>query len=93
MSTAILAGREPMSEANKKERLLNDYSIRLMHYQRTDDAMRRKYGMTFEEFAASEIPAENDYSWDVESDWIIWKAAVDGIATLNQRLQELNDTV
>jgi hypothetical protein len=78
-----------MTEIDKRANLRNEYEKRLIRYQKTDDSMRRKYGMSFDEFEAGGILSQKDYSWDVESDAIIWRAAVDAIAKLRRKLDDL----
>jgi hypothetical protein len=91
MNMAIQSqGKEP-AKNDRHQCLRNDYLKRLMRYQKTDETLRRKYSMSFEEFETGEVLAQRDYSWDVESDAIIWKTAIDGIETMRQKLQALSE--
>lgn len=93
MGMAIQPQEHKKISTDKDENLKNDYSKRLVRYQKTDESLRRKYAMSFDEFEAGEILAQRDYSWDVESDAIIWKTAIDGIETMRQKLQALGKGV
>jgi len=93
MSMAIQPQGKELAENDRHENLRNDYLKRLMHYQKTDEALRRKYAMSFEEFETGEVLAQRDYSWDVESDAIIWKTAIEGIETMRLKLQAIGKNV
>jgi hypothetical protein len=45
--------------------------------------------MTYEEFEARNLVKERGYSWEVESDAISWETAVDGMKTMQRKLEEL----
>ena len=62
---------------------------RLARYQLTDRLFREKYGMSLEEFEAQEIVKKLGYSFEAENDHQDWDLAVDGIRTMQRRLQEL----
>lgn len=49
--------------------------------------------MSFEMFEQKQITQTLNYSWEVESDAMAWETAVDGIATLKNRLSELTGVV
>jgi hypothetical protein len=66
-----------------------EYRRRLSRYSLTNRVLRRKYGMTYEEFEARNLVKERGYSWEVESDAIAWETAVDGIKTMQHKLEEL----
>jgi hypothetical protein len=66
-----------------------EYRRRLSRYSLTDRVLRRKYGMTYEEFEAHNLVKERGYSWEVESDAIAWETAVDGMRTMQRKLEEL----
>jgi hypothetical protein len=68
-----------------------EYLRRLGRYRRTDLALTRKYGMTFDEFIARSIPRQRDYSWEVEQDAMDWETAVDGMATIERKLRKLRE--
>lgn len=66
-----------------------EYRRRLSRYSLTNRVLRRKYGMTYEEFEAHNLVKERGYSWEVESDAMAWETAVDGIKTMQRKLEEL----
>jgi hypothetical protein len=66
-----------------------EYRRRLSRYSLTNRVLRRKYGMTYQEFEAHNLVKERGYSWEVESDAIAWETAVDGIKTMQRKLEEL----
>jgi len=65
---------------------------RLARYQLTDHIFREKYGMSLGEFEAAETIKKLDYSFEVESDHQEWDLAVDGIQTMQRRLDELQSS-
>lgn len=74
----------------KLVRLLEaEYRRRLVRYRLTDRQLRKKYNLSFEEFEQQHITEQHDYSWDVESDAIVWETAIDGIQTMQRKLSEL----
>ncbi|MBE2235102.1 MAG: hypothetical protein IAE85_16525 [Anaerolinea sp.] len=77
----------------KVRRLLEtEYLHRIASYRRTDAALRRKYGMTFDQFIANRVTQRMDYSWEVETDAMEWEIAIDGFETTGRRLTELRAT-
>jgi hypothetical protein len=68
-----------------------EYLRRLARYRRTDQAMARKYAMSFDAFVAQKIVRQQGYSWEVESDAINWETTVGGIMTVERLLKELRD--
>ena len=62
---------------------------RLARYQLSDQLFREKYGMTLEEFEATEVVKARGYSFEVENDHQDWDQAVDGIRTLERQLASL----
>ena len=66
-----------------------EYRRRLSRYSLTDRVLRQKYGMTYEEFEAHNLVKQRGYSWEVESDAIAWETAVDGVKTMQHRLDQL----
>ena len=81
---------EGASLDDKLRRMIEqEYRRRLARYQHTDRLMQRKYGMTHAELEARLVVREHGYSWEVESDASEWELALDGVATMKRRLQEL----
>ena len=66
-----------------------EYRRRLSRYSLTDRVLRQKYGMTYEEFEAHNLVKQRGYSWEVESDAIAWETAVDGVKTVQRKLEEI----
>ena len=66
-----------------------EYRRRLSRYSLTDRVLRQKYEMTYEEFEAHNLVKQRGYSWEVESDAIAWETAVDGVKTMQHRLDQL----
>ncbi len=62
---------------------------RLARYQLTDHIFREKYGMSLEEFEATEMVKKLNYSFEAESDHQDWDLAVDGIKMLQRQLEAL----
>ncbi|MBO8183464.1 MAG: hypothetical protein H0Z28_11860 [Archaeoglobus sp.] len=79
---------EPLDRTIVKA-LINELKRKLSEYIMVDRAMRKKYGMSFEEFRAKNIVKEKDYSFEVESDYCDWELAVDGIKTLREKIEKL----
>lgn len=68
-----------------------EYLRRLGRYRRLDRTLTQKYGMTFEEFMEHQVVQQKGYTWDVESDAMDWETAVDGMRTMESKLQELRE--
>jgi len=93
MSSAILKKiegiiDEPLDRAIIKA-LINELRRKLSEYILIDRAMRRKYGMSFEEFKAKNMVKEKNYSFEVESDYCDWELAIDGIKTIKEKIEKL----
>ncbi|MEK7729217.1 MAG: hypothetical protein AAB354_12450 [candidate division KSB1 bacterium] len=58
--------------------------------QTIDELMRQKYGMSFDDFGQRNVVAEQNFSWEVESDSQDWELALDGTRTMDRKLGELN---
>ncbi len=69
--------------------LINELRRKLSEYILIDKAMRRKYGMSFEEFKAKNIVKQKNYSFEVESDYCDWELAIDGIKTIKEKIDKL----
>ena len=79
---------EPLDRAIIKA-LINELRRKLSEYILIDKAMRRKYGMSFEEFKAKNIVKERNYSFEVESDYCDWELAIDGMKTIKEKIEKL----
>ena len=63
----------------------------LGRYRRTDFALTRKYNIPFDEFIAQQVTRQQGYSWEVEQDAMAWETAVGGIATMQRKLNDLQE--
>lgn len=55
-----------------------------------DETMKKKYGMTFQEFESKNVVKELDFCWQVESDAMEWEHAVEGIRYAEQKLKRID---
>jgi hypothetical protein len=82
---------EPEGDINAKiERLMtNELIRRLNRYELINRHFEQKYGMTFADFRKRDVVKEQDYSFEVESDFWDWEMALDGIETVQEMLGDL----
>ncbi|MCI0711129.1 MAG: hypothetical protein L0154_13310 [Chloroflexi bacterium] len=74
----------------KLVRLLEaEYRRQLARYNLTNRQFQQKYNMSFDEFEQHKVTRPRAYSWEVESDAIVWETAMDGIQTMQRKLNEL----
>lgn len=74
----------------KIRRLLEaEYLRKMVHYQRINETLAQKYGVTFHDFVAQDVVTQHGYSWEVEQDAIQWETAIGGIQTVERRLHEI----
>jgi len=66
-----------------------EYLRRLGRYRRLDRTLTQKYGMAFEEFTEGRVVQQEGHTWNVEKDAMDWETAVDGMRTMERKLQEL----
>ncbi|MBI3960323.1 MAG: hypothetical protein HY328_16035 [Chloroflexi bacterium] len=87
----LLEALGPGQSVERKVEKLAEQELlrRLARYQLTDYTLRRKYGLTLEEFEAESIVQKRGYSFEVESDHQDWDLAVDGIHTVQRQLTRL----
>ena len=90
---AVLSQLEPDAAPDRQLLRLAEHELRrrLARYQLSDRLFQEKYGMTLEEFEASEIVKQREYSFEVESDHQDWDLAVDGVQTVERQLASLRD--
>ena len=69
--------------------LINELRRKLSEYILIDREMRKKYGMSFEEFKAKNLVKEKGYSFEVENDYCDWELVVDGIKTIKEKIEKL----
>lgn len=72
-----------------REALINEYRRRLIRYKMVDEAMRKKYGMSFNDFESGNVVRERNFSWDVESDSMEWEHALEGVRYVEQKMKDL----
>nr|QNO51123.1 hypothetical protein OLNPMGDC_00014 [Methanosarcinales archaeon ANME-1 ERB6] len=77
---------ERMSNDELVEMLRREYLRKITRYRLTDEFLRKKYGMTYDEFEKENVVAKRDFSWEVESDAQEWEMAIDGISTCLRKL-------
>jgi len=90
MSVAIREYIEALSDDELRAMLRRDYWRRLIRYKTTEDLMRQKYGVAYDEFVNRNVVAEKKLSWEVESDSQDWEMALDGIGTMERKLREID---
>lgn len=72
-----------------KRVMIDGLKRKLAEFQLINYRLQKKYGMTFEEFEKRNIVKEKGFSYEVESDYHEWDAAIDAIKTLKNYLEEL----
>jgi hypothetical protein len=87
-----LPSDKPDVDGKLRMLLVAEYRQSLAHYSLTDRRLRKKYGMSFEEFEQRSVVRERNFELDVESDAIEWDLATDGIGTMRRRLADLFDS-
>jgi len=73
-----------------EEALLNEYRRRIIRCKMVDETMKKKYGMTFQEFESKNVVKEQGFSWQVESDAMEWEHAVEGNRYAEQKLKGIS---
>ena len=79
-------------EQELKEAVISDYEKKLVLYKLTDERFKRKYAMSFNEFAESNKVKEKNFSWEAENDSMEWEHAVEGIRYVQTILQKIKET-
>ncbi|MFZ4441733.1 MAG: hypothetical protein ACOYOS_25280 [Syntrophales bacterium] len=74
-----------------KEALFNEYRRRVIICKMVDETMKKKYGMTFQEFESQNVVKGHDFSWQVESDAMEWEHAVEGNRYAEQKLKSISE--
>ena len=75
-----------------KEAVLSEYKKRIVLYKLTDEQMRKKYGMSLNEFDERNVVKEKDFSWEVETDAMNWEHALEGIRNLQEKIKRLEES-
>lgn len=78
-------------ENELREAVLSEYEKRLLLHKLKDEQMKKKYGMSFEEFDAKNIVKEKEFSWDVEKDAMEWEHAVESIRYLHEKIKQIKE--
>ena len=79
-------------EKEIKEAVLSEYERRLVLYRLTDEQFKKKYGMNFTEFEKKNLVKEKGFSWEVEKDAMEWEHAVEGIVSLQEKINKIKKT-
>ncbi|OHB47821.1 MAG: hypothetical protein A2099_04175 [Planctomycetes bacterium GWF2_39_10] len=79
-------------EKEIKEAVLSEYERRLVLYRLTDEQFKKKYGMNFREFEKKNLVKEKGFSWKVEKDAMEWEHAVEGIVSLQEKINKIKKT-
>ena len=76
-------------EKELKEVVLSEYERRLVLYRLTDERFKKKYKMNFTEFEKKNLVRVKDFSWEVEKDAMEWEHAVEGIESLQEKINKI----
>ena len=79
-------------EKELKEAVLSEYERRLVLYRLTDERFKKKYKMNFTEFEKKNLVKEKGFSWEVEKDAMEWEHAVEGIESLQEKINKIKKT-
>lgn len=79
-------------EKELKEAVLSEYERRLVLYRLTDERFKKKYGMNLTEFEKKNLVKEKGFSWEVEKDAMEWEHAVEGIESLQEKINKIKKT-
>ena len=81
-----------ISEKEIKEAVLSEYERRLVLYRLTDERFKKKYGMNITEFEKKNLVKEKGFSWEVEKDAMEWEHTVEGIVSLQEKINKIKKT-
>ena len=79
-------------EKEIKDAVLGEYEKRLVLYRFTDERLKKKYGMSFEEFEEKNMVKEKGLSWEVEKDAMDWEHAVESIRYLQEKINKIKES-
>ena len=82
---------EQTVDAKVRQLIKAEYLRELGRYRRTNFALTRKYNLSFDEFIAQRTTRQLAYSSEVEQDAMAWETAVGGIATMQRKLNDLQE--
>ncbi len=81
------------TKENKIKRLVeNELRRRLSRYHLTVRILEAKYQMDFNSFQKNRVVEQRGYSFEVENDFCEWEMAIDGIATMERKLKNLQES-
>jgi len=89
LNNAPIVGQN--SDTKIRNLLKAEYLRSLARYRHTDFMLSSKYGMCFDEFVKQRVVRQKEYSWDSESDAMIWETSVSGMKTMERYLRELQE--
>jgi len=81
-----------ISKKELKEAVLNEYERKIVLHKFTDERLKKKYGMSFSEFEKKNVVEEKGFSWEVEKDAMEWEHAVEGIVSLQEKINKIKKT-
>jgi transaldolase len=64
---------------------------KIILYKLTDERLKKKYEMSFNEFEEKNIVKEKNFSWEVEKDAMDWEHAVEGIRHLQEKIDKIKE--
>lgn len=72
-----------------KKLLIRELKRRLAEFRLIDSRLRKRYGLSFEEFKDRKIVEKHLHSFEVEQDYCDWELALDGIKTIQGEIEKL----
>lgn len=78
-------------EKEIKEAVLGEYEKKLVLNKLIDERLKKKYGMSFEEFEEKNVVTEKGLSWEVEKDSMDWEHAVESIRYLQEKINKIKE--
>ncbi len=76
-------------EKELKEAVLSESRRKLVIDKLTDESVKKKYGMVFDDFNSHDLVEKKDFSWDVEKDAMEWEHAIEGIRYQQKKIKTL----
>ncbi|RLT37393.1 MAG: hypothetical protein DWI57_13740 [Chloroflexi bacterium] len=77
------------TEDKLRSLLVSECKRRLARYLLTDTRLSQKYAMDFNTFEKMGLTAEPGHTWEVDQDSMTWETAIDGIASMERQIDEL----
>lgn len=79
-------------EEELKDAVLSEYKKRLVFHKLKDERLKKKYGMSYNDFEKKNIVKEKDFLWEVEKDAMEWEHGVAAIKYLREKIKKLEET-